>query len=660
MRGLLAAAGAVFDLEPKTFQTQGDKDKLSSLADHAVDDFFTDALDKAVLGGEIDVAVHSAKDVPRALAPGLEIIALTKAPDETDAFIGRKKLADLPPGARVGTSSGLRRNELLRLRPDVQAVSIRGTIEERVKQFEDGAYDGIIVATVALKRLGLQGHITEILPWEAASLQGQLAVVARADNAAMRELFAAIDVRRCYGTVHLVGAGPGDPELVTLKAVKALAQADVVFYDYLAHKNILRHAVKAEKIYVGKRKGDHALLQKDLCSLLRRKAQQGLDVVRLKGGDPLIFGRGAEEMAYLHDYHIPYDVVPGISAATGILSGLGIPLTARDVSSSVAFISGHAREESDEEPLPVEIPKADTQVFFMGLSKIDLIVDTLLRQGRSAQTPVAVISRGTFTDEQVATGTLAGIREIIRSRNILPPALIVVGETVRFLKGRAMGKKNILFTGTNPEKYATLGNIIAFPLIQIGPMRQPVERLEALVTRLDEYHAVLLTSQFGVKYFFDVLCGKGVGLEALKGKDFFIIGRHTADTLAEFGFYPCIVANLETSQGLLKEIVSRYDVRGKRILFPRSNLPNPLLREKLTEAGATVDEIAVYENTKAAKRPLPDTRIDTVFFTSPSTVRNFLEDHGAIPRDWEIVVKGDVTAEFLKNHGYDSEILINI
>ena len=226
---LLTRAGLKVDYEAVTFDTAGDKDRTTPLTTNPADDFFTDTLDKALLDGKIDIAVHSAKDLPKLLCKGLDIIALTESIDDTDAFIGRMKFNALPKGAKVGTSSPVRQQGIKELRPDLVAVDIRGNIEERLRQFKEGKFDGIIAATCALKRLALEKQITELLPWEATPLQGQLAVTARSHSYALKRLFAPLDVRRRYGKVTLVGAGPGDPELLTVKGMKALREADCVF-----------------------------------------------------------------------------------------------------------------------------------------------------------------------------------------------------------------------------------------------------------------------------------------------------------------------------------------------------------------------------------------------------------------------------------------------
>ncbi|MCA9406112.1 MAG: uroporphyrinogen-III C-methyltransferase, partial [Candidatus Omnitrophica bacterium] len=424
VKTLLEGAGIKVKFDGRTFQTGGDTDKSTPLDQaNVADNFFTDAVDQALLNKDIDIAIHSAKDLPQELPHGISILALTRAVDETDAFVGRASFKDLPKGAKVGTSSTLRKKEVAALNPDVELVNIRGTIEERIAMVDDGTCDGVIIATVALKRLGLEGRITDIMPWPAAPLQGQLAITGRSLDYHLRKIFAPIDCRLNYGDVTLVGAGPGDPDLITVKGIKALQDADIVLYDYLAHPSLIQHAPQAKCVSVGKRKGKHSLPQAELSKMILDHVRQGKNVVRLKGGDPFIFGRGAEELSYLKSFHVQVNVIPGVSSATGIPSTLGMPLTARDVSSSVAFVSGHGKDEHDNQPQSIKIPDTDTIVFLMGLTKLEAIVQALLDTGRDKTMPVAVISNGTRDDQQMVIAPLTSIVEKVKAENIHQPAL---------------------------------------------------------------------------------------------------------------------------------------------------------------------------------------------------------------------------------------------
>ncbi len=652
IQSLLKGKGIRDVFEHKTYSTRGDRDKTTSLTANAGDDFFTDTLDDALLSGEIDAAIHSAKDLPQTLREGLTVFALTASPDETDAFVGKTTFDQLPAGAKVATSSVLRQQQVKELNPELETVDIRGTIEERIRKMEEGYCDGIIAATVALKRLGLEKHIRNIMPWEATPLQGQLAVVGRANDPAFEDLFAPIDTRRSYGTVRLVGAGPGDPDLITVKGIKALGNADCVFYDYLVDKDLLDYAPKAEKIYAGKRKGAHAMPQEELNRLLRRKAMEGKTVVRLKGGDPLVFGRGADEIDYLRQYHIRVEVISGVSSATGIPSRLGIPLTARDISSSVAFVSGYRQGEKETGQDILDIPRAGTLVFLMGLTKLEQIVRSLEAAGWSSQTPVMIISKGTCPEEKIVRGTLADIRQKAKDEPLDPPVLIIAGETLRFY--RPARAPRVLYTGTDPRQFHAAGEVIPFPMIEITPAKLTGGQTKTLMTNLSGYDIILFTSKFGVKYFFELLAREGYAAEKLSPKIFVAIGQATAKALAQEGVSVALAASVETSEGLFREMAEKFELRGKKILFPRSALSNPHLKQNLTAQGARVDELIVYDNTPPANRPLPvpEAAVDEVVFTSPSTARNFLAAYGRIPRHWRISSRGPATSAFLREAGY--------
>ncbi len=654
---LFRARGVALNFKVATFETSGDKDKKTPLTNGAADDFFTDTIDKALIKKKIDLAIHSAKDLPQNLHPGLEIYALTKTFDDTDAWVSPVAFKDLLHGARIGTSSFLRQEAIKKLRPDVKLISIRGTISERIELINKGKVDGIIVATCALKRLGLGSLIKDIFPWEGTPLQGQLAVVGRREDTQLKNIFKTIDVRRRYASVILVGAGPGDPRLITLYGIEALRQADCVFYDYLADPSLLKYAPRAEHIYVGKRKGCHALSQVELSRQLRLKAMAGRQVVRLKGGDPLIFGRGTDEIEYLRAYHIKVDVIPGVSSATGIPSSLGIPLTARGVSSSVSFLSAHGEEDRHHATSKITIPDSDTLVFLMGLTRLSDIAQALRRKKWPFDTPVMIVSKGTRRDEFILKGTLKTIESLARQHKPVPPALIIVGKTVSFYR-QDRDLKTVLFLGTHPQEYGSLGRIIHFPMIEIAPVIFKAKEQVIFLRKIRECDMVILTSEHAVRNFLAFLDKNGDS-EIFHKKDCVTIGGHTAQALLDHGIHPKLIGGEETGEGLFKDIKKHFDLKGMRVVFPRSSLPNPYLKNALTKAGAHVFEVAVYENTKPRKRSLPVEHIDAVVFTSPSTVVNFLKDYGKIPPCWEISCKGPVSQKALQKFGYDAQIIVN-
>ncbi len=653
---LLSRANVKLSYELKVYQTAGDKDKKTPLSANPPDDFFTNTLDSALLKGKIDIAVHSAKDLPKRMHQGLEILALTPSIDETDVFVGKQPIAKLKKGAKIGTSSTLRTDALLALNPKIKTVNIRGNINERLAMVDQGKLDGIVVASCALKRLGLANRITEILPYEATPLQGQLAVIGRKGGALLKELFSAIDVRLKYGKVTLVGAGPGHPDLITVQGVQCLKKAGCVFYDYLIDKKLLEYAPQAEKVYVGKRKGEHTISQPELSKMIRMKALEGKYVVRLKGGDPLIFGRGSDEIEYLKAYHIDVDIVPGVSSATGIPALLGIPLTARGVSSSVAFISGHGEKETEKAPKPLKIPKVDTIVLLMGLTKLKEIVRSFKKAGWKPSTPFLIVSKGTTSEEKIVSGTLKRIELLAKKAMLEPPALMVVGEVVKFLQPKESYRDTVLYLGTHPQKYQALGDVIHYPMISISKAKFTPQDAANLAESLSDYQMIIFTSHYAVKSFFEILLGQKSLLENLKNIDYVVIGPKTAQTLRENGIEPKVISKVETSEGLLSELRKRYQLKGMRILFPRSSLPNPFLKDSLTKDGAMVREVTIYDNTKPPKRDFSFQDVTKVVFTSPSAVKNFLSDYGAIPKTWRILCKGPVTQKALKDAGYESEV----
>lgn len=653
---LLQEKGISVQYQLVKIQTHGDQDKKTRLTSNVADDFFTDNIDQALLKGVIDVAVHSAKDLPQRMDPRLEVVALTSCLDDTDAWVSPTPFSQLPSKAKVGTSSFLRQDAIRSLRPDLKLVAVRGTIQERIRLIDHGKIHGIIAATCALKRLKLEHLIKDIFPWEGAPLQGQLAVVCRRDDRKLKKIFGSLDVRRNYGKVFLVGAGPGDQELITVKAIRILKKADCVFYDFLVDPALVRYAPNAEHIYVGKRKGAHTVSQAELSRQIKVKAMSGKCIVRLKGGDPLVFGRGADEIAYLKTFGIPTEVVPGVSSATGIPSSLGIPLTARGVSSSVAFISAHGEYENLNPKDAIHIPDVQTIVFLMGLTKLPQIIKALRKKRWGADTPVAVISRGTRRDEMVLTGTIQTIQKIVKNNFVKPPALILVGKTLDLYRPE-QEFRNVLFLGTHPECYRSLGNLIHWPMIRISPVVFSSAQSQKIYNVFRRSSVVLMTSEHAVEFFFKLLKRCKDSDLLIKEKDFVVIGTHTAQALLDKGVHPKVIAAEETSEGMFKELKKRMVLKNKEIFFPRSSLPNPYLKTALTKAGAKVHQVAIYKNIKSPRRPLPNIEIHAVVFTSPSTVDAFMKDYATIQPSWEILCKGPASQRALAKYGFASRII---
>jgi len=481
------------------------------------------------------------------------------------------------------------------------------------------------------------------------------------------------------GKVYLIGAGPGDPGLFTLKGKRCLEEADVVAYDALANTRLLVYAKpEAELIYVGKRGGQHALPQEDIGQLLVERARAGKIVARLKGGDPFVFGRGGEEAEELVAAGIAFEVVPGVTSAVAVPAYAGIPLTHRDFTSTVAFVTGH--EDPTKEDTSVAWDKIatgiGTLVFFMGVGQLPEIVKRLVEHGRSPETPAAVIRWGTRADQAVVTGTLATLVE--RCAGMKPPALIVVGEVValreklRWFEDKPLFGKRILITRAR-EQASAFGQrleaagaeVIEFPTIQIEPP-ESWEPLDAAVARIREYQWVIFTSANGVRFFWDRLRNAGRDVRDLFGIMVCAIGPATAAALLDRGIRADIVP-AEFKAEALVDAVGSERMRGARVLLARAAEAREVLPEELTRRGAVVDVVPAYRTVKNTANAdelrtlLRDGKVDAVTFTSSSTVRYFLELVGdeatELLRGVVVASIGPITAETAARHGITSGIV---
>ena len=481
------------------------------------------------------------------------------------------------------------------------------------------------------------------------------------------------------GKVYLIGAGPGDPGLFTLKGKQCLEEADVVAYDALANPRLLLHARQdAELIYVGKRGGQHALPQGEIGKLLVERARAGKTVARLKGGDPFVFGRGGEEAEELAAAGIPFEIVPGVTSAVAAPAYAGIPLTHRDFTSTVAFVTGH--EDPTKEDTSIAWDKIatgiGTLVFFMGVGQLPEIVARLVEHGRSPETPAAVIRWGTRAEQRVVTGTLATLVE--RSAGVKPPALIVVGEVValrdklRWFEDKPLFGRRILVTRAR-EQASAFGQrleaagaeVIEFPTIQIEPPENWAP-LDAAIARIREYQWVIFTSANGVRHFWDRLRNAGRDARDLFGIKVCAIGPATATALLDRGIRADVVPPEFKAEALV-EALGREGVRGARVLLARAAEAREVLPEELTCGGAAVDVVPAYRTVKSAadadevRTLLRDGKIDAITFTSSSTVRYFLELVGpdAAERLRGVVVAsiGPITADTAARHGIASDVM---
>lgn len=629
----LMGSFAEIDYELITLPSFGDKRKDISLLDNPPIDIFTRELDDLILAGEVDLAIHSAKDLPYPLADGLQLIALTRAFDETDALISKsnQKLTELAAGSRVGTSSPSRRQELLATRPDLIVVSIRGTIEERVAQVDDGSVDALIVASCALKRLGLFHRASEVLPFRTHPLQGSLAVVAKNNRPDLTQLFRKVDDRRSWRKVTLVGFGPGHPDLLTIRAEKAMQQADVIFYDDLLDHRYLSN-FKAEMQYVGKRKDKHSISQEDIQRLMLDAARAGKVVVRLKGGDPMVFAHGGEEVNFLESNYVQVEVVPGISTALAVASLTKTPLTHRGIASSVSFVTGHSSD--------LILPSTDTVVVYMGGTNIRQIALNAIKQGRKPATPVMLVYNVSRSDQESFYSTLEAMSG--QSGQFPTPIIIVIGDVVSLRKHTQDWQlPTILVTGTHKEHFESMGKVVHQPLIEIT--RTPEADLMQKIENLHHFDWLFFSSRFSVRFFFETLRDSGRDSRFLHPLRIASIGRVTSDALKQEGISPDLQAEEESSVGLLK-LIQEKGVDAGKVFIPRSNIGLTLLPDGLSSLGWEVETFPIYTNKLPEGTVALDLEtVDKIVFSSPSCVSNFLQVYGVFPENKEFIFRGRET-----------------
>jgi uroporphyrinogen III methyltransferase/synthase len=490
--------------------------------------------------------------------------------------------------------------------------------------------DGVIVATCALIRLGLKRRIAQILPFRTNPLQGHLAVVVKSSHHDLLQRFSPLDCRKNWGIVTIAGFGPGNPELLTIKAEKALQSADVIFFDDLLDANHLDRFA-GDKIYVGKRSSNHAYSQGAINEMLRQTAISGKNVVRIKGGDPLIFGRGIEEYHYLTANLVHSLIVPGISSGQAAAAQALVPLTARGVSSSVAILSGHDVEK-------LQIPQADTLVFYMGASMQQQLATKLIESGRNPLTPVAVVQNASYESAVTKRYTL---QSLAKAENLLAsPVIITVGWTAA--RSNSDLPPRWLYLGTNPADCKEVGLVIHAPLIHIIEIEPGIEEKKVLMG-LDQFERIIFTSRYSVDYFFNWLFKVGLDVRSISHLSIDAIGHVTSEALRAKGLNITPLSADESSDGMLK-YYKENDISGQRILLPRSDKGLGILPDGLGALGNEVTVLTVYRNEKPQNLIIQN--LDDfygVVFTAPTTVSRFFEVYGSFPEHLQYRFRGSNT-----------------
>lgn len=752
-------------------QTTGDKILDKPLLEFGGKGVFVSEFEEALQKGEIDFAVHSAKDLPMELAEGLEIVGVPKRADIRDVVVTRmdgiiEEKAGKGEAIVVGTSSLRRKIQIEALGKKLWGVpavceNLRGNVQTRLNKLLEGQYDAIILAAAGLKRLGILTEAdreTEVqvpeknlcfryLDWDEmipAGCQGILAVegrkgdeineaarricdpdtllsfqverrILRLLNAGCHEPIGVcsqikdgkLTVRGIYqgesgktvsafwegavcdwkeaakavadtlknrtGFVTLVGAGPGDPELITVKGMEALKACDAVVYDSLASEELLNEVrPECEKIYVGKRAGHHFMKQEEINQVLVEQAKKGRNVVRLKGGDPFVFGRGGEEILELQKEGIAYEVVSGVTSAIAALASAGIPITHRGMSRSFHVMTGHTKENGVPEDLKEFGKLSGTLVFLMGLSHLEEICQSLVNQGRPLSTPAAVIQNGTLPEQKTVRGTLKDIGEKCRREGIGSPAIIVVGDVTelhmestykRPLSGIKVGITGTpSFTGrletVLKDQGAQVEKIAVMDVVSLADT-MPVQNC---LRELPSYTWIAFTSANGVRIFLKALLDSGRDYRSLGHVKLAAVGKGTDRELRVHGLRADYIPEQYCTESLAHGLAGQLKPEDK-ILIPRAVRGSEDLTRILSQAGISYEDVPLYDvkSLGLEGRELAETikGLDYLTFASGSGVESFLEnlaeEDREVLKETTLTAIGDVTAKVLEQAGFPAD-----
>lgn len=480
--------------------------------------------------------------------------------------------------------------------------------------------------------------------------------------------------------VYLVGAGPGKPNLITVRGLNILKEADVVIYDYLVDKRILDEAkegaelICSEELRKERYSGSSLKAQGRINALMIKKTKEGKKVIRLKNGCPSIFSRLSEELSGLVKEKIDFEIVPGVTAASAASCLSGIPLTDRRFASSCVFVAGNEDPKKKKSSINWEsIAKNETIVLYMAVGNLGLIVFKLLKAGKNENTPVAIIQDASLPNQKILIGNLGNIVTKAKGCKVKPPAIIIIGEVAKLEKKFNWLKKNkrVLFTGLSKERFFEKGVVFHVPMIEIRPLEDYTEfdkwikkiaknrgHQPSAINHQPVFDWIVFASRYGVEYFFNRLDTINLDSRVLSGTKIAAIGNSTASKLREYGIVADLIPKKESSAGLIAEFKNflrrdtRYEMRDTNIFLPRSDISDKGLETGLKHLDISVTSSYAYRN--VVPKDLPDLDLnyfDEVMFTSPSTVRNFKKRYGRVPEGVKISCIGEVTSREAKRQG---------
>lgn len=465
------------------------------------------------------------------------------------------------------------------------------------------------------------------------------------------------------GKVYLIGAGPGDPELITIKGRKLLSLAQVIIADYLVEESFLNYVGEGVEVYwrykpgTSNKKKD-CISQAQIEQLMVKKARQGHMVCRLKSGDPFVFAKSSEEMYLLSKNNIPYEVIPGVTAANAASCFTGIPLTEKGTSSQFTVVTGQQGNGKMSGLIDWKhMAGQKTIVLYMAMENLDWILKQLKSYGVDKSTPIAIISDISRLTQKTCVGSLLTIKKVAREKKIKSPAIIIIGEVVHKEKmfNWYRKSKKIIYTGLSTEKIKTTGILFHVPMIEIAPLKS-YRKLQGYIKGIAKFDWIIFTSRFAVKHFFQQVINLKLDTRIFYAINFAAIGNSTANELLQYGIRADLIPRQSSTEGLLSEFKG-YKIVKKYILLPQSNLADGKLAEGLIKKKAQVRICSVYRNKKVSGLPRLDLSLfDEIIFSSPSTIKNFISHYGKPPKNIRIKAIGPTTHKEGRAHGMSIHI----